>query len=331
MGGRAIERLRWRYLARTPSRGLVVQYEATTDLGVIDLAVVANGSTTEVVTYPDDPALPVLSDRARLAVLAGEPGGFPERLAWVPLERATLRFAETVVKVYADPIDAIGARDRMDRVTGRVATARPVRLDVADSVVVQTVVEGRPLDRSDAGPWAAAAIGLLQQLQDAEFDGLPILGPHEALELAAGPVALVGACRPDLAVRLQQVTQRLQIDVPALDRPVVAHGDYNVGQLLATAGGGLAVIDVDTLCLASRSFDLAGYVTNVVSGRRDDPVEAWQLLDELGRHTELPDDLSWYVAVALLRRVDRAIRRLKRDWPKRTERLVEAVEAALTR
>ena len=107
---------------------------------------------------------------------------------------------------------------------------------------------------------------------------------------------------------------------------VVAHGDFNLSQLLERDGE-LIVVDTDTMCRAPDGYDLAGYIANLLSGRGDDLDDARAatplLIEGYGAR---PDHLDWLIAVSTLRRVDRPIRRRKKRWPDRTVAMVEAAQ-----
>jgi aminoglycoside phosphotransferase (APT) family kinase protein len=107
---------------------------------------------------------------------------------------------------------------------------------------------------------------------------------------------------------------------------VPSHGDFNLGQLLAGPDGP-AVVDVDTLCRAPAALDLASYAANLVSGRDGDLAAARAALDRVvAGYGAAPPGLSWYLAASVLRRLDRGLRRGKKDWPRRTELALQAVE-----
>ena len=99
---------------------------------------------------------------------------------------------------------------------------------------------------------------------------------------------------------------------------------------LLDVGGALALLDFDQACRAAPALDLAAYAANVVSGRPDDPEDAQAalaaILDGYGRR---PDDLTWHLSAAVLRRAPSPFRRGKRDWPDRMAAIVATAEAVL--
>ena len=323
--------VRIRYVAYTPGEQITVQLQGIHATGRFDAAVTATPHAQQVFQYPDDPALPLLGNPVAIAAALDLVHHAPrERLAWVPTQRAALRLGPTVVKLYAEPGAAVDSFRLMQLAVDAVPTALPLAVDGRRGLVAQTLVPGRTLERSDALAWAPRAVALLEQLRDAELADLAVVGPDELLAMAEGPVALVGFVRPELGARLQRAAAVLHRTRPRPrrrdHRP--CHGDFNVGQLLAD-GERLTVVDVDTLCAAAPAFDLAAFATNVISGRPGDIGDAAAILRAVERAcTRPPEDLSWYVGATVLRRVDRAIRRFKGDWPERTAALVVAVEQA---
>lgn len=326
------ERVRIRYLAYEPGRRLTVQYETTGPDGVIDSGAVAAADDLCVFAYPHDPALGALADAAAVARRLGLPDATVTRLAWVPGQRAALRCGDAVLKVYADDV-AVQAAVHAMRVAGdAVPTARFVGTDEARRVVAQELVPGRTLGLDDVVERGGDAGALARRLQLAvDVAALPVLDAGGVLAQADAPIDLAAFARPALADRLRAARARLAATAPVGTALVAAHGDYNVGQLI-DSDHGLTVVDLDTLCAAPAAFDLAAYATNVVSGRAGDVERSQAALVRVVQGAgDEPDHLHWFVAATLLRRVDRAVRRLKRDWPERTDALVAAVEDAVAR
>jgi aminoglycoside phosphotransferase (APT) family kinase protein len=234
-----------------------------------------------------------------------------------------------VVKLYADEAAATVAELRLRQAQDIIPTARLVGSDVAKGLVAQRVVLGRTMGREEAAAEAGEAVRLLSRLRGAEFVGLSRVGADEILAQADAPIELVAFALPHLAQRLADARHHLIDHRPAGDRLLPAHGDFNLGQLIVGREE-LVVIDLDTLCLAPAAFDFAAYATNVVSGRSDDLAHLRAVLTALVVSSDVvPEDLDWFVAATLLRRVDRAVRRMKRDWPERTVELVSTLEATL--
>lgn len=324
-----VDRMRIRYLAYAPGRRLTVQYQLLGGHAPLDVAVVADGAGTTTTVYPRDPALGELADPAAALAALGLPAAGVERLAWVPGERAALRAGTVVLKLYARRAEAAAAVAAMAAVGDAVPTAGLVAAEVDRGLVAQWARPGRPLELDDAVTRGADAGALARRLADGvDATGLARFGPDEALAQADGPLTLASFARPEVADRLAEVRARLVATRPEGTDRVATHGDYNVGQLLDDDGA-LTVIDLDTLCAAAPALDVAAFATNVVSGRAGDEARADAALAAAVRgYGAVPADLDWYVAVTLLRRVDRAVRRLKRDWPERTRALVAAAVRA---
>jgi len=337
----ALVDVRLRQLDYRPRVRATIRYElrlrsagtATT----LDAVATVEPSGTELRLFPDDAGLgglALLGDPAALARRLGVESGPVEVLAWVPGLRATVRMGASVLKFYDSSDHAAAAVDALRRVETVVPTGALLGWDADAAIVAQRRVEGRPLERADAVASAAEAARLVRTLHrwDAGDEPLADGSPAALVAKLGGPVELIGFARPDLGERLAAVRDRLHGTLPAPARLVPSHGDYNLGQLLRGTDGSLHVVDLDTLCLADPALDLASYASNVVSGREGDVEAAVALLDQL--RLAYGDDtgaLAWHFGAGVLRRVDRAIRRTKKRWGERTERLVAAAEATVER
>jgi aminoglycoside phosphotransferase (APT) family kinase protein len=315
-----------RYLEYHPGRRVLLLAETTGDGGHAAVGATAGDPQPRIHRYPHDPALPLLARPADLAELLGLPPAAPRLLAWMPHRRATLRLGEAVVKLYADRGEAAAAVAALRAAAPVLPTARPGPAAVAEGVVAQGVVPGVALRRADALGAAAQAAVLIRGLHRASLPGLPVTGPGELLAQCGPVVELVRRARPALAGPLDAALAALHATAPAGLDAVPTHGDFTMGQLLRD-GGDLAVVDVDTLAAAPPALDLAAYAANLVSGRPGDVEDARAALAELVRgYGGRPPGLDWYLAASVLRRLDRALRRTKRDWPQRTGALLAAVE-----
>lgn len=333
-----LESARVRYLEHDPGRSFLIHLQVTSGLDRHDVVITRGrdiqagegGRVGElhVAWYPVDLGLPLLADPARLAeLLQLNPACAPMLLAWTPQRRAVLRVGEVVVKLYATPAEATASRDHLATVSSLLPSARLVRAEVAAGAVVQTALEGEPLTRHEALTEASAAALVARRLHAANAAGLREHSPEEMLEVCGPVTRLTMFAQPELADRVQSLVGRLQDSAPAPEELVLSHGDFTWGQLLRTADGQLALLDTDTLCLAPAAFDLASYAANVVSGRDEDLTLALRILDEMvDSYGFAPPDLQWWLSASLLRRLDRALRRLKRSWPQRTQALLAAAE-----
>ncbi|MCB0994388.1 MAG: phosphotransferase [Acidimicrobiales bacterium] len=333
-----VDEARVRYLEYSPGSWLIVRAEAAfggdrhevvVSTGWLD----GGGDAVTVGWFPFDPGLPGLREGLRPLVdalgVSGPPGD-ATLLAWVPHRRAVLRVGDAVVKVHATREEAASAVRCLRSVAAALPAPSLLGLDPDRGAYALEVVRGEPLVRGDAGASVSGAADLLARLRRSDIDGLVRFGPEELLGLCAPVVDLVAFAAPQLADRVTGLRARLASAVPSGLDVVPAHGDFNVGQLLSVPGVGLAVVDTDTLCLAPAAFDVASYAANLLSGRVRDLDEVREVVEHLVAATgERPAGLDWYLAAMTLRRADRAIRRLKRDWPERTERLVGAAEALL--
>lgn len=321
-----------RYLEHQPGRSRTVQLRAMVGGAPVLAAVVTTvddvGRSDVVLWYPDDPALPGLAAGwAAVAAVLDLPTPAPSPMAWVPGRRLVVGTGDRVVKFHADPAETDFAVRTARRAGEVVPVPAVVHVDLDRALHVQERIEGTTLGGGDAGASSGAAMHLLRALHGADADGLPVVGPGHLLAACAPVAGLVRWYRPDWSDRVDAVVEALHERAPTdLDlRP--SHGDFNVGQLLRRRDGSLAVVDVDTLCMAPPALDLASYAANLVSGRDGDLDRASEVVAScVEAYGEVPEGLDWYLPAMVLRRLDRSIRRHKRRWPERTERSLVAVE-----
>lgn len=284
-----------------------------------------------VAWYPADPGLPLLASGLEAAAgrIGLASGAEPRLLAWMPQQRATVRFGDAVLKLYRDPAEAEAALRAHAACAGWLPTPAPVGADLPSAVTAQLWAPGRPLGRDDAVAAAERAGRALRRLHDAPIGGLPEHDPADLLALCRAAAARVAVAVPPLAPRLARAAERLERATPSGLVRVPSHGDYTVGQMLEDDGR-LWVVDTDTLCAAAAAHDLAAYAGNLVSGRAEDAADARRARDGVvAGYGGAPPGLDWHLAAAVMRRLDRPLRRLKKRWPERTERILAAVEELL--
>ena len=322
--------VRVRYLEYLPGETLTVHYDGRLETGgVAEAYAHASPQGWRLHAYPDDPALPLL--RCDTAGLADELrlhlGDAPiDRLAWVPGRRAVLRCGGVVIKLYADAAELHAARSALVALEGVVPTAQLISSQPDRGAVAQSALGGVALDRDAAALEAGGAVEILRRLHGAPIHGLPSLDPSDLLATAHRPAALVSFAAPALAERIRRIVEQLSNTKPVSGAVAAVHGDFNIGQLLRD-GDQLWVVDVDTLASGSPSVDLAAYAANVHNGRPGDDDAVRTVLGALvGAYGEAPDDLAWHLATTMLRRIDRPLRRLKRQWPERIEAVVRSIE-----
>lgn len=339
---RAVEPVRVRYLMHDPGRFFLIHLQVGTARHDVVASRTVDVAGVRIAWFPTDLALPLLADPARLArLLQLDTTGPAELLAWTPQHRAVLRVGDVVVKLFPTPAEAAVSRDRLVTVSRLLPSARLVRAAVAAGAVAQTALAGAPLTRVDALPHARAAAAVARTLHESGVvesgvvEGASSLGEHrpDTMLAACAPVTrLVSFALPELAGRVGTLESGLRDSAPKANKLLLSHGDFTWGQLLRRTDGELALLDTDTLCHAPAAFDLASYAANLVSGRDADLPLTLRVLDEVvAGYGCLPADLPWWLSASLLRRLDRAVRRLKRDWPQRTEALLVAAEQTAPR
>jgi hypothetical protein len=297
--------------------------------------------------YPLDLDLPALAEPPRrlldelqaAGVSLGEVGGDPAPLSYKPRRRAALRVGEHVLKIYAKQEEFAAATAALRAASSMPGVPTPtLEADLpARLLTVRPLLSGSP--PSQAADVAREAGELLRELQaawapvappEAALEaGLAATLPSQHLATAEESARFVAAILPALRGRLEALLRELESTVPWIDCLVLSHGDFSARELLVTPDG-LAVIDVDAMCLAPAALDPATYAAHLVSGGADDLDHACEVLDELlegyGGH---PLGLSWYLATCILRHSRYPFKYLDEHWPERVERMVAAAEAAV--
>ncbi|MEZ5376098.1 MAG: aminoglycoside phosphotransferase family protein [Acidimicrobiales bacterium] len=288
--------------------------------------------------YPFDAGLPMAAELVAgggATSLAGRSTGtVVERLAWVPRRRLVLGVGDRVVKLDADPERVALGVDTLRRLRSVPGIVVPevIDHDAADGVFVQQRLPGRGAERTDAMALVDDAAQIVRALQGVDPAGLPTLDSASLVEACEPVMALVAFARPDLADRIEAIRTKLGSTMPIAGPLLPAHGDFNVSQLLIGPDGTIGLVDTDTLALAPVGFDLASYAANLVAGRKGDLDDADGVLEALRSAAGEPmPDLDWLYAVCLLRRLDRPIRRYKRRWSSRIDRLLHDVEVVIAR
>jgi ATP-binding cassette, subfamily B, bacterial len=277
---------------------------------------------------PFDPRLPALAEDGRelsrrLGIALPDP---PELIGYKPRSRAVLRAGEHVLKTYG------AARSFEAALTG-LTTALPLRTAAFAGAVpelrltAQRSLEGeRPAAAADV---AERAGNMVATLQSAPPGPLPAAPPERQLEAAIRKAAVIEAVLPALRPRLEALVRRLARALPPATAPVPAHGDFHADQLLL-AGDGIAVIDLDQLCLADPALDLATFAADVVRGRAGDLDSVQRVLERLlDGYGGRPAALDWHLAAAILGRAAHPFQRQFPGWPERIDAMVAAAEAGL--
>jgi aminoglycoside phosphotransferase (APT) family kinase protein len=141
----------------------------------------------------------------------------------------------------------------------------------------------------------------------------------------AGTARLVAALLPDLAGRLATVTALLEARAPNSASTALCHGDFSLDQVILGAdGGGLGFIDWDRTGYGNPATDLASVAA---SGLGQEMMQ--QLLTGYSRVRPVPDDLSWHVADAHLRRLAEPFRQGSPTWAADIRHRLGLLEATL--
>jgi hypothetical protein len=180
-------------------------------------------------------------------------------------------------------------------------------------------------------PIRAEAGERLSGLDAVQQADLAVAMPSQQLAVAEASARFVAAILPVLGVRLEALVRELEATVPSIDRLVLSHGDFSARQLIVSPDG-LALIDLDAMCLAPAALDPTTYAAHLVFGEPDDLAVAYEVLEELlDGYGGRPVGLSWYLATSILRHSRYPFRCFDEHWPGRVEGMVTAAEAALDR
>jgi hypothetical protein len=310
-----------------PGRRLIAEYDVDGDGGVRTVVARSDrtlGTFPSVQWFPFDAALPLLALSAdELAARLGLRPAEPERLAYTPFTRASIRVGAHVVKVYASSREYEAAADALERIDGVVRGPQLEYASPALRAVVRAFVPGLPADVFAAAP---AAGELLRRLHRIDQQGLDYCLDRRLVQ-ASRAAAVVEAVASELAARAHRVAARLEQFPPAYARLVTSHGDFKPSRLIRTTDG-LALVDADDLCVNAPADDLAFYAAHAARGRPDDEAAVRLVLAALlSGYGDRPADLDGHVAAALLVRASWPFRTQTPDWRERTAHLLATAEA----
>lgn len=255
----------------------------------------------------------------------------PVVIGYKPASRAVLRFGDHILKAYAKN------RQFTLAVTGLLAgrsapsLAMPELTAMFDDLrlTVQPVLDG--LTPGAAVDVASEAGVFLQALHRHEFEGLSPAPPVRQLAEAHRHAYLVAAVTPELAPRIQALTDRLVRALPPRLPLVPVHGDFHVDQFLVDSER-LTVVDFDGMCLAPAALDVATYAADVVRGRDGDLERVSAVLEPLCKsYGGTPDRMDWYLSTAILCRATHPFRAQTPNWQQRVRATVDAADEVLQR
>ena len=254
-----------------------------------------------------------------------------ERLDHVPLRRAVVRLGSHVLKSYGTDRKLAEAALGLRTVQGlRTAATAPLEAVLPD---LRVTVQGALAGELPADPMTAAgpAGETLREVQTLPSAGLPRQPVARELESHLVAVRIVRDILPELESRAAGVQRRLAESAPEDSPPVVAHGDFDDGQMLFGPKGA-GVFDFDAICTTHPAMDIARFAAVIVRREpaRLDRAEAAlaRLLDSYG---EAPPDLDWWLAAQILCQVGSPFRKAWADWPEKVEGIVAAAETVLNR
>jgi hypothetical protein len=184
---------------------------------------------------------------------------------------------------------------------------------------------------------AAAAEGLVA-FQRSPLADLPSQSPQELIATFREHSEGMEAVAPELQQATTRVLQQLEAAASALspERLVPTHGAFRHDQLL-DAGGGLVVLDLDTICSSGESADAGNFLgyldLTAVRRPRLKPVidDCTRTFVETLRTVGLtsPEWVAWYRAAAHVKKALRSFFALQPNWPETVDRMLSLAEATL--
>lgn len=266
--------------------------------------------------------------------LVVEPGEEPVLLRYWPRRRAVIRLGTHVIKLYRDPGDFAVAAQGL-RAASRLSAVKtaPCEAVLDDKrVTVQGLIPGRSPSLAPGSSEDGGAV--LAELHRASVPGLTVFSTADLLAKTATRAAFVGRLLPGLATDLAALLAALESTMPDDARPVTSHGNFHAGQLLDT-GAGLAVIDMDRVCVTHPAYDLASYASHLAFGgcgyEADLEVINLGVESLVTGYGSRPPDFAWFLAACLLRRALVPFRYLDEHWPEAMAVLVLAGARVLER
>lgn len=270
----------------------------------------------------------MLGEHIGAAPHGSAPAPEPAVLTYKPERRATCRWGHLVLKAYARASDFDQAVGGFAAAAGAPSLTVPALVAARREcrVTLQSILPGtRPdLDRAEDLGRALAAL-----------HAAPPRSPYRVtardhLTAAATTCRHLRFLLPSVADYADRLIARLRSATPREKRLVQGHGDFHADQALLDAGE-VALIDFDHACIAAPALDAATFAAHLVDGTEASLDPALGALERLlcgyGDH---PSDLSWFTAVAILRRAATPFRELAPDWPTRVAGLLRAAAQVAT-
>lgn len=324
---------------------------------VLGMPGVAHDPRTDTVwwTVPNDRKLrnlsTLLDPPVRVRRTSGVAWDQSRLVEYAPERSATARLLDTrgqisgFAKAYRDR-DVLDVANEYNRVAASVAMLDGIRTPRAlgwarpDRIVVLEAMRGRPWTQlpNDLRPLAMARFGSAL----ANIHSLPSdfgRGPFQRyrLDRVLNSADLVAVARPDVAVPMRRLRDKLAGGPPAAEATVCLHGDVHANNVLFY-GDDVHMIDFDQGGSGPAAADIGSVLASLLTIRRSTPLIAVdglaeQFLDGYRAIAALPsdDELRWYTAAAFVaERAIRAVNRVNYATLAVLPDLVEMADAVLT-
>jgi aminoglycoside/choline kinase family phosphotransferase len=182
----------------------------------------------------------------------------------------------------------------------------------------------------------AEALAVLHGYKDSK---LPRWTVAYQLTKARRAMHLLAKFLPELRKQIEEIGHALHAQAPR-DQDCASgfvHGDFHYGQVLIHPTK-VGILDFDRAHTGAVVADLGNLLAHLryqhIKGRQSEDTSLTEaFLEAYARATQKPlappEVISWWTALALLRRSDKPIRRLDADGPNKIKALLEEVEAML--
>jgi Phosphotransferase enzyme family len=251
----------------------------------------------------------------------------PELLTYKPERRAVSRWDSVIMKTYA-------RREDFEQASAGLALSTRIPGALAPSLVgsypdalitVQRRIPGAHLDDE---PRTRARLGTaLAALHRSAARPAWHMAAADHLEVARRTADQIAFLVPIVQEEVRDLLGHLHETLPRGERSVPSHGDFHGDQALLSSGE-IALIDFDHACRAAPALDPATHAAHLCAGLDGDRSRALAALEQLlSGYGAPPANLSWYLAVAVLRRAAFPFRFLTEDWPERVRGMVRDARA----
>lgn len=237
-----------------------------------------------------------------------------------------------IVKVHS-PQMAAAARAGHTLVAPHVPTAELRAHDAGLGVIETRLIEGAALDAPSprSAEHERAAGALLAALHAAPVPAGASEGAGDRAEQLRQAAEAVAAIAPDEAERARRIADAARETIARRGERALVHGDFSADQVLVSAAGEPALVDLDRAGVGDPLADIACWAADRIA-RRDPRGEAALVEGYRAAGGAAPGhDLDGLVAAALLQRAVEPFRTRAEGWRARLSAILDEAEARVGR